>query len=104
MTESLKLLLSLVTGVALGGLFFGGLWWTVQRLMSSKHPALMLSGSFIVRIGIALAGLDLISGGRWKRLVAGLLGFAIARTLVQWLSRPLNGRWPRSLEGTRHAS
>jgi F1F0 ATPase subunit 2 len=102
MTGWLALLLSFVTGAALGGLFFGGLWWTVQRLTSSKHPALMLGGSFMVRMGIALAGLDLISGGRWQRLVAGLLGFAIARALVQW--GPPNRRWPRPLEGTSHAS
>ena len=104
MTEPLTLLLSLVTGVALGGLFFGGLWWMVQRLTSSRHPALMLSGSFILRMGIALSGLDLISGGRWQRLVAGLLGFAIARTLVQWLSRPQAGRWSRLVKGASHAS
>ena len=30
MNETLALVLALVTGVLLGAMFFGGLWWTVR--------------------------------------------------------------------------
>jgi len=36
MTETLDLMLALVTGISLGAMFFGGLWWTVQKGVSSK--------------------------------------------------------------------
>ena len=31
MNEILNLVLNLVTGILLGAIFFGGLWWTVQK-------------------------------------------------------------------------
>ena len=31
MNETLILVLALATGVLLGAIFFGGLWWTVQK-------------------------------------------------------------------------
>src|ERR1035438_6381230 len=31
MTDALRLVLALVTGLLLGAIFFGGLWWTVRK-------------------------------------------------------------------------
>ena len=87
MTETLSLVLALVTGVALGALFFGGLWWTVNRMGSSKRPALLLFGSFLLRTSVALSGFYLIAHGHWERLLACLLGFVIARVIVTLLTR-----------------
>ena len=42
MNETLSLALALLTGVLLGAIFFGGLWWTVQKMVSSKWSALWL--------------------------------------------------------------
>jgi hypothetical protein len=39
MNETAILVLSGGAGVLLGALFFGGLWWTVRRGLSSKRPA-----------------------------------------------------------------
>ena len=33
MTETLTLVLAWVAGGALGAMFFGGLWWTVQKAL-----------------------------------------------------------------------
>lgn len=79
---------SLVAGVLLGVMFFGGLWWTVVRAISSRRPALWFLGSMLLRTGIALSGFYLVSGGDWKRLLASLLGFIIARLVVTRLTRP----------------
>ena len=87
MTESLSLVLALVTGVSLGALFFGGLWWTVRRMDSSKRPALLLFGSLLLRTSVALSGFYLIARGHWERLLVCLLGFVIARILVTLLTR-----------------
>jgi F1F0 ATPase subunit 2 len=87
MNETLSLVLALATGVLLGAMFFGGLWWTVQKGVSSKRPALWFFGSLLLRMSIALAGFYFVSGGHWDRLLACLLGFVIARFIVTRLTR-----------------
>jgi len=87
MNETLSLVLALVTGVLLGVMFFGGLWWTVRKGVSSKRPALWFFGSLVLRMSIVLAGFYFVSGGHWERLLLCLLGFVIARLIVTRLTR-----------------
>jgi F1F0 ATPase subunit 2 len=87
MNETLSLALALVTGVLLGAIFFGGLWWTVRRGVSSKQPALWFLGSALLRTGIALGGFYLVARGHWERWLVCLIGFMIARAIVTGLSR-----------------
>ena len=56
MNEPLMLVLAVVAGVLLGAIFFGGLWWTVRKGVSSTRPALWFLGSLLLRTGIVLAG------------------------------------------------
>jgi F1F0 ATPase subunit 2 len=87
MNETLMLVLALVAGVLLGAMFFGGLWWTVCKGVSSQRPALWFLGSLLLRMSIALSGFYFVSGGHWDRLLACLLGFVIARFIVTRLTR-----------------
>ena len=87
MNETLILVLALATGVLLGAIFFGGLWWTVQKGVSSKRPALWFFGSLLLRTSIALVGFYFIARGHWERLLVCLLGFVMARLIVMWLTR-----------------
>ncbi len=87
MDETMILLLAFIGGVSLGTFFFGGLWWTVQKGVTSQRPALWFSVSFLLRTGITLAGLYVISGGHWQRLIACLLGCMITRLIMTRLSR-----------------
>jgi len=77
----------MVTGVLLGAIFFGGLWWTVQKGVSSKRSALWFFGSLWLRTSIALAGFYFIARGHWERLLVCLLGFVVARIIVTRLTR-----------------
>ena len=88
MNDALFLVLTFVTGVLLGTIFFGGLWWTVRKGVSSKQPALWFLGSLLLRMSIALAGFYFVGRGNWERLLACLLGFVMARLVVTWLTRP----------------
>ncbi len=101
MNEALRLILPLVAGVLLGAMFFGGLWWTVRKGVSSQRPALWFFGSSLLRMTIALAGFYFVAGGRWERLLVCLLGFVVARLVVTRLAPP-----PAENEGgpTREAS
>ena len=87
MTETLTLVLAWVAGGALGAMFFGGLWWTLQKALSSTRPALWFFGSLLLRMSLALAGFYFVAGGHWQRLLACLLGFVIARLIVTRLTR-----------------
>jgi F1F0 ATPase subunit 2 len=87
MNEYLPLALALAAGVLLGAVFFGGLWWTVCKGVSSNRPALWFFGSLLLRMGIVLPGFYFVSGGHWERLLLSLLGFIVARLFVNWLVR-----------------
>ncbi len=80
-------MLALVTGLLLGAMFFGGLWWTVQKGVSSKRSALWFFGSLLLRTSIALAGFYVIARGHWEMLLVCLLGFIIARLIMMRLTR-----------------
>lgn len=82
MRELMSIALACVAGAGLGVIFFGGLWWTVRKVVSSRQPALWLLGSLFARTGVVLAGLYLVSSGDWRRLAACLVGFVAARIVV----------------------
>ena len=77
-------------GALLGALFFGGLWWTVRSLPSSRYPAGLMLASFVLRMGGALTAFYLLMGGRWERLLVSLVGFLAARLV-----------WLRSVQAAR---
>ena len=88
MNETLRLAPALVSGVLLGAMFYGGLWWTVQKGVLSKQPALWFLGSLLLRMSIVLAGFYFVAGGHWERLLACLIGFIIARFIVMRFTGP----------------
>jgi F1F0 ATPase subunit 2 len=88
MTETLSLMLALVTGMSLGAMFFGGLWWTIQKGLSSRQPALWFLGSLLLRTWLTLAGFYFLARGNWVRLTVCLVGFVAARLIVTRYTRP----------------
>ena len=82
MSDILPLAIALVAGALLAAIFFGGLWWTVQKGVTSERPALWFLGSLLLRTSIILGGFYFVSQGHWSRLAACLLGFLIARFIV----------------------
>lgn len=103
MNETLSMMLSLMAGGVLGVIFFGSLWWTVRKGVSSQRPALWFFGSLLLRTAITLAGFYFISGGHWERLLACLLGFVIARLVVTWLTRPSGENQARHVQEAGNA-
>ena len=87
MNETLTLFLAWVAGGILGAIFYGGLWWTVRGAISSKQPAFWFCFSLLLRMSIGLAGFYFVSEGEWKRLLACLIGFVVARLSITWLTR-----------------
>jgi F1F0 ATPase subunit 2 len=103
MNEYLQLTLVFLAGLMLGGVFFGGLWWTVQKGFASPRPALWFLGSLLVRTGVVLGGFYVFGAGDWQRFSSCLLGFMLARFFV---SKFLNRQFqpPQALKtGASHA-
>jgi F1F0 ATPase subunit 2 len=82
MNEALILAGSLLAGVLLGAFFFGGLWWTIRTGSPSQWSGLLFSASLLVRMAVAVTGFYLVSHGDWRKLVACLVGFLLARIAV----------------------
>ncbi|MFB3926487.1 MAG: ATP synthase subunit I [Syntrophales bacterium] len=81
MSEPARIMIPWIAGMALGTLYFSGLWYTVRRLPDSKNPLLSLSLSFLARVSMVLSGFYFVMGGRGDWLAAALFGFLIAREI-----------------------
>ncbi len=102
MNEIAIMPLVLLAGMGLGGVFFGGLWWTVKKGVLSTRPGLWFCVSLVVRSSIVLIGFYFIAGDHLERLLLCLLGFFLARLVVIRLTRiPEKSACP--IEEPRHA-
>lgn len=86
-SEVMVIVLAGVAGAALGTLFFAGLWWTLRRGLASSRPALWFFASLVLRLSLTVAGFYAVVGDDWRRLLACLLGFVLARQTVLRLTR-----------------
>jgi F1F0 ATPase subunit 2 len=80
--EAMNLTPALAAGLLLGAMFYGGLWWTVQKGIASKRAWLWFSGSAFLRTGLALSGFYFVAQGDWRKLLSCLLGFVMSRVIV----------------------
>ena len=79
--------LYMTAGFLLGCLYLSGLWLTVTWLKHVENPLLLLVVSTSVRLLLLLTAFALVSGFEWKRLIACMAGFVVARLAVSL--------WPR---------
>ena len=98
MNDTVAIVFASLAGASMGALFFGGLWWTVQKGVASHNPALWFLGSLLLRTSLVLTGFCFISQGPWIRLAACLTGFGIARVFVVGRLAQLNLKTSSSLE------
>lgn len=85
--DVLSLLPGVFGGIALGILFFGGLWLTVRKGLSSKRPAVIFMGSLIIRMGIVVIGFYYVGADSWQKMLACLGGFLIARIAILQITK-----------------
>lgn len=79
MVDMFQSLMPLIVGLGLGLFFYLGLLWTVKKLATTKHPALLFMVSFIVRSVSCLGGLYLVMDNQLDRLFLFFIGFLIVR-------------------------
>ncbi len=104
MNEYLDLAIAFTEGALLGVFFFLGLWLTVRKLETFQPAALLFLGSMLLRIGIVVLGFYFILGDNWQHLVAGLLGFTLARIIILRLTRRVQPSGQPTEEVASHES
>jgi len=82
MMNLLAMILRLLGGLALGILFYTGLWLTVRRLPLTHHPVALTLASFWIRTLVMILGLVWVMHGRWEYALFCLAGVLIARMAV----------------------
>ncbi|HLV02636.1 MAG TPA: ATP synthase subunit I [Acidobacteriota bacterium] len=81
--DVLKITTALIGGILLGAFYFGGLWWTIQRMPGSRRPLRLYFASLAFRLIVICASFYLVlilAGG--LALVACLVTLIAARTLL----------------------
>lgn len=73
------LVLGFVAGAALGLVFFGGLWWTTQRLATTSRPGLLLSVSLLGRLLVLAAVLVALASLDPLLVIGAVPGLLVAR-------------------------
>jgi F1F0 ATPase subunit 2 len=86
--SALDILTGLVAGLVLGAAFFGGLWWTLSRIPGARRPALLATGSLLLRLAVVAAGLLWSVRAGPDRLIACLAGLLVAREILKRRLRP----------------
>ena len=78
---------AVVVGVVLGVFYFGGLWLTVRRMSTARHPLSLYFSSLIIRLAVVLAACYcLLIHYDWPLLVASVTGLgAIRIVLIRFL-------------------
>jgi len=76
------MIIALISGIILGMIFFGGLWYTVKKTVGSNYAALWILGSSLTRTVIVLTGFYFVAQGNWQRLLLAVAGFIVARFVV----------------------
>jgi F1F0 ATPase subunit 2 len=88
-----RILLALIGGLVVGVAYYGGLWWTVNRVGAAERPGLLFGVSFFVRTVLALAGLFLFTALHWLLIAAYMASFIVARIYLtrRWGLEPRSG-------------
>lgn len=81
MSDYQRLIAAAVVGLAAGFVYFGGLWYTVRRVVATQSAWLLLA-SWVVRTLVLLVGVWLATSGQWQRVVVCLAGVLVARSVV----------------------
>jgi F1F0 ATPase subunit 2 len=82
MNELVAALVGFFVGLFLGGFYFGGLLWTVNKGLRGKRKVLLFISSYVVRMVCVGVGFYMVGGSSWLNFVTSLVGFLIARSIV----------------------
>lgn len=84
------ILFSVITGIALSIIYFGGLWYTVKYIERLRRPYLLFMFSFLARNAIVLIAFYYLMIHHWSYLITAFAAFIITRQII--ITRTKNSR------------
>ena len=75
-----RLMIAFFGGGLFGSAYFGGLWLTVRRFDETSAATFILS--FVVRMGLLLAGMYWLTAGDWRAVLVCLTGVLVSRYVL----------------------
>lgn len=85
--DFVDLTFAFLAGTVLGAGYLAVLWGSIRGLAESRRPIVRLLGGAVLRIGLLVGLIHLVTGGEPLRLLACLAGFFVARAAVtRWAS------------------
>lgn len=94
MNNWIFLIVALIAGLLGGGVFFGGLWFTVKKGLKLANPSLLFLASFFVRSSITLVIFYFAASGSWQRMLMCFAGFLLARYVIMVMTKNSNPSGP----------
>lgn len=79
MASVILALVGVAVGIVAGLVFFGGLWWTSHRLVTSRRPGLLVALSLLVRMAVLATALVVLARVGVAMLAGGVGGVIVAR-------------------------
>ncbi|MBD3246157.1 MAG: hypothetical protein GF333_04010 [Candidatus Omnitrophica bacterium] len=94
-----ELCVSFVIGLALGGFFFGGLWYTIRLIQSSRRPYLVALTSFFLRLSVLGAAFyGIVNVMNWPAVISSVAGIIAVKIVFASRVRPRRTREKRTDE------
>ncbi len=75
-------MIAFITGLLVGIIFFGGLYWTVQKINEVSNPSILIALSFVLRMAVLLFGLYYVSKSGYKDVLFALAGIMLMRYIL----------------------
>ena len=75
-------MIAFLVGAALGGVYFGGLYFSIRKMNEVKHPALLMVVSFFLRMGVLVAVFYFVAKRGYKDMLFTLIGVIIVRFII----------------------
>lgn len=88
MNDIIILFLIFVSGLILGIIFYGGLWFTVKQGITSQGAWWWFIISYYVRLSIVISGFYFIGQSDWRRFLTCFAGFVVVRIATKLWSSP----------------
>lgn len=73
---------SFLIGLVIGLLYFGGLYFSTQKLDDVKSPGFLMIGSFILRMVILIFGLYYLAQTNYQSVLLGFVGIMLVRVVL----------------------
>jgi|LSQX01.1.fsa_nt_gb F1F0 ATPase subunit 2 len=83
-------MIAFIMGIILGGVYFGGLYLSVQKINQVKRPGLLMSLSLVVRMVILIGAFFYLAKSGTRNILFALVGVILVRFVMIYLAKNHN--------------